>query len=196
MTRSGGGQPTAHEAKHRVGDLVGREATPRAIPLDERVDEAEREAFCQTGVEVGAQASFGKRKLEELPQLGVKGAPWTAGTHLPGGDFAPQAFDEELARLRSRYPFLSDRHAERLLRAYGRDAVRMLADARDEQALGRHFGGTLYEIEVRWLIEREWAGSAEDILWRRTKQGLFLSPEEAAELADYLEGLSSRLKAG
>ena len=73
MTRSGGGQPTAHEAKHRIGDLIGREATPRAIPLDERVDEAEREAFCQTGVEVGAQASFGKRKLEELPQLGVKG---------------------------------------------------------------------------------------------------------------------------
>ena len=135
--------------------------------------------------------------LEKIGEaIGVKGAPWTAGTHLPGGDFVPQAFDEELARLRSRYPFLSDRHAERLLRAYGRDAVRMLADARDEQALGCHFGGTLYEIEVRWLIEREWAGSAEDILWRRTKQGLFLSPEEAAELADYLEGLSSRLKAG
>ncbi|MFK0385428.1 glycerol-3-phosphate dehydrogenase, partial [Agrobacterium sp. NPDC090273] len=47
-------------------------------------------------------------------------------------------------------------------------------------------GGTLYEIEVRWLVEREWAVTADDILWRRTKQGLRLNKEQIAELNDFL----------
>lgn len=72
----------------------------------------------------------------------------------------------------------------------------IIGSAADTTALGRHFGGTLYEAEVRWLIAREWALTAEDILWRRTKQGLFLTPEEARGLEDYIEGIAGgRLKA-
>lgn len=135
--------------------------------------------------------------LEKLGEaIGEKGAPWTAGSHLPGGDFAPMAYDAEVRALSARYPFLAARHAERLVRCYGTDAAAMLGKAADTAALGRHFGGTLYEIEVRWLIEREWARTAADILWRRTKQGLFLTKDEAAALEDYLEDVGARLKAG
>ena len=56
---------------------------------------------------------------------------------------------------------------------------------------GRHFGGHLYEVEVRHLIRDEWAVEAEDVLWRRTKQGLFLTPEEAKGLDAYLGMLAA-----
>ena len=128
-----------------------------------------------------------EQALEKIGEaLGVKGAPWTAGSHLPGGDFGVQTYGNEVKALKARHPFLAERHAERLVRCYGTDAARILAGAEAAGALGRHFGGTLYEVEVRWLVEREWACTAEDILWRRTKQGLLLSREETAALEDYL----------
>jgi glycerol-3-phosphate dehydrogenase len=96
---------------------------------------------------------------------------------------AAKAVDE----LMSKAPFLERGHAERLIRCYGTDARAMLSSATTVEDLGRHFGGTLYEAEVRWLLDREWAVSAEDILWRRTKQGLFLTPDEVAGLEDYLQ---------
>lgn len=72
----------------------------------------------------------------------------------------------------------------------------MIGNASEKAALGRHFGGTLYETEVRWLMAREWALTAEDILWRRTKQGLFLTPEDVRGLEDYIEDIAGeRLKA-
>ncbi|MCO6062676.1 glycerol-3-phosphate dehydrogenase, partial [Pseudomonas sp. MOB-449] len=82
------------------------------------------------------------------------------------------------------------RHAERLVRNYGTKAVELLGSATDMSSLGRHFGGTLYECEVRWLVEHEWAFAAEDILWRRTKQGLRLSKDEAAGLDEFVAMLT------
>lgn len=115
---------------------------------------------------------------------------------MPGGNFGAEAYAEEVKALRSRYPFLDRRHAERLVRCYGTDAVAIIGAAADTTALGRHFGGTLYEAEVRWLMAREWALTAEDILWRRTKQGLFLTPEEVLGLTDYIDDIAGgRLKA-
>jgi glycerol-3-phosphate dehydrogenase len=135
--------------------------------------------------------------LEKIGEaIGDKGAPWTAGSHLPGGAFGPEDYDREVAALRARFPFLSERHAQRLVRCYGTDATQLLDASGLPEILGRHFGGTLYEAEVRWLIDNEWAVTAEDILWRRTKQGLFLSREEVAVLEEYLEGVGARRKAG
>ena len=82
-------------------------------------------------------------------------------------------------------------HAERLIRCYGTDSKSILGNARSVADLGSHFGGSLYEVEVRWLVEKEWAVTAEDVLWRRTKQGLFLTPEEAKGLDAYLGMLAA-----
>ncbi|OLP61090.1 glycerol-3-phosphate dehydrogenase [Xaviernesmea oryzae] len=134
--------------------------------------------------------------LEKIGEaIGAKGPAWTAGARLPGGDFPVEGAGGEVKALRGRFPFLSQRHAERLVRCYGSDAAKMLHAARDASDLGRHFGGTLYEAEVLWLVEREWAVTAQDILWRRTKQGLFLSQDEVAALESYLEGVVGRLQA-
>ena len=94
----------------------------------------------------------------------------------------------EVQALQSRYAFLTETHAARLVRCYGTEAAKLLGDAISLADLGRHFGATLYEVEVRWLMNEEWANTAEDVLWRRTKQGLFLSPPEAESLGDYMKG--------
>lgn len=120
------------------------------------------------------------------PYFPNAGDAWTAGASLPGGDFAPEDEPRLLANLRARYPFLDKRWAWRLWRAYGTEAAAMLDDAREAGDLGRHFGWCLTEREVSWLAAREWARSADDILWRRSKLGLRFTNAEAASLANWL----------
>ncbi|SIQ91246.1 homodimeric glycerol 3-phosphate dehydrogenase (quinone) [Rhizobium sp. RU20A] len=130
---------------------------------------------------------LGESALEKIGEaIGVKGKPWTAGSRLPGGDFAIDAYEVEVRKLAARYPFLPSGMAARLVRQYGSEAATMLGDCRSFDALGRHFGADLTEAEVRWLMAREWARTAEDILWRRTKLGLRLSAQEAAALDVYV----------
>lgn len=113
--------------------------------------------------------------------------PWTAGEPLPGGDFPADGVAALIARLRGRFPFLEEAFAHRLVRAYGTDAFDILGDARSTGDLGTNFGADLYEREVAWLVEREYARTAEDILWRRSKLGLRLPPEAVAALEAWLE---------
>ncbi|MEM9107023.1 MAG: glycerol-3-phosphate dehydrogenase C-terminal domain-containing protein, partial [Pseudomonadota bacterium] len=130
-------------------------------------------------------------------RLGKRGAPWTGEANLPGGDFAVTDFDGQIARLREKYPFLSPAEAFRLTRLYGTTAFQILGDARQHSDLGTHFGFDLYEAEVTHLMENEWARMAEDILWRRTKRGLVLSEEQAADLAAFVEApAKNKKKAG
>lgn len=111
---------------------------------------------------------------------------WTAGVSLPGGDFAVGDVDKLIDRLRTDHPFLDYKWARRLIRAYGTEAWDMLGAARDAAALGTHFGATLSEAEVRWLMTHEYAQTAQDVLWRRSKLGLRLSPEEAETLERWM----------
>ncbi len=127
--------------------------------------------------------------------LGRRSGPWTAEAHLPGGDFAVSNFDGEVARLMQDYPFLDRGHARRLFRLYGTRARRILGNARSEADLGRHFGADLYEIEIRYLVENEWALTADDVLWRRTKRGLRLTRQEAGAVADFMCALKEDARA-
>ena len=125
--------------------------------------------------------------LERIaPVLGNALGPWTAGVPLPGGNFPHDGVAELIAALRRAHPFLTDAHAARLIRAYGTEATEVLGGARRLADLGRDFGATLTEAEVRWLIDREWARKAEDIVWRRTKLGLRMTPGQIAALQDYM----------
>ncbi|MBY5838444.1 glycerol-3-phosphate dehydrogenase (plasmid) [Rhizobium leguminosarum] len=121
--------------------------------------------------------------------IGAKGAPWTAKSHLPGGDFPVRGYEAQVDKLKRRYSFLADRHARRLVRRYGTKAELLLGDARGIDDLGRLFGGDLYEAEVTYLVEQEWARHAEDVLWRRTKDGLRLSKEQAQSLEEYMAAM-------
>lgn len=123
-------------------------------------------------------------KVEAL--LGARGKSWTAGAPLPGGDFAATGFDAEVSRLKGAYPFLDLKLTRRLTRLYGSKARVLLGLAKSEADLGRCFGADLYEAEVRYLMTHEWAASAEDVLWRRTKRGLRLTAEQAAALDAFM----------
>jgi len=118
--------------------------------------------------------------------LGKKGAPWTKVSKLPGGDFEPLAFDAEVRRLGLDYPDMPRGLVRRLMRLYGTKARVVLGDAKTVADLGQHFGADLYAAEVVYLVEHEWAVSAEDVLWRRTKVGLRVGPDEVARLEGYL----------
>ncbi|HVW55210.1 MAG TPA: glycerol-3-phosphate dehydrogenase [Rhizobiaceae bacterium] len=126
--------------------------------------------------------------------LGKRGAPWTASAPLPGGDFPVNGYAGEVARLEKDYPFLEHAHAARLIRLYGTRARAILGNARDYSALGTCFGADLYEAEVRYLMREEWALTAEDVLWRRTKRGLHFSAAEAQALENFMKGASTRPK--
>jgi len=124
--------------------------------------------------------------------LGKRGKPWTADAPLPGGDFPVTGFDAQVAKLKSAYPFLEQRLARRFARLYGTRAVKLLGAARSIADLGRDFGADLYEAEVRYLVENEWAVTAEDVLWRRTKRGLHFSNEQTTALEEFMRGISAR----
>lgn len=129
--------------------------------------------------------------LEKISEaIGAKGKPWTSGSHLPGGEFGVTGFDKQVAGLANRYPFLGRGHVERLIRAYGTQAADILGAAGNIDDLGHHFGGTLYEAEVRWLVENEWAATPQDVLWRRTKQGLHMTEASTRDLEIFLNGLT------
>lgn len=114
--------------------------------------------------------------------LGGDAAPWTAGVALPGGDFAADGADALRRDLMNGYPFLTEAWAARLVRTYGTEARVILGQAQTRGDLGRDFGATLTEAEVRWQMEREFAQTSEDVVWRRTKLGLRLTADEVAAL--------------
>ena len=119
-----------------------------------------------------------------LPALRKQG--WTRNQALPGGDFPIDGLDALKSSLASRYPFLGASDVDRIARAYGTRSERWLGAAQGWQALGQDFGAGLTKAEVDYLVAEEWAVSADDVLWRRTKLGLRLSEEQRAALAAYL----------
>ena len=111
---------------------------------------------------------------------------WTGGAALPGGDLRGGDFDRFLAGLRATHPWLPAALAHRLARAYGTRTQAVLAGARSLSGLGEAFGGGLTEAELRHMMDQEWARTAEDALWRRSKLGLHLSAAEIARVADWM----------
>ncbi len=118
--------------------------------------------------------------------LTVSKGTWTAKAPLPGGDFPVDGVDDLITGLRDRYPFLTAFWAKRLVRAYGTEATDILGDASQAADLGRDFGATLTGTEVSWLMKNEYARTAEDIIWRRNKLGLRMTPGQIDALNDWM----------
>lgn len=110
------------------------------------------------------------------------GKPWTAGVALPGGDFPVDGVEALIAKTQSTYPFLNARWAKRLVRAYGSEVNDVLGDAQTADDLGEDFGADLRAREVIWLMKKEYARAADDVVWRRSKLGLRLRAEQIAAL--------------
>ncbi len=139
------------------------------------------------GGKITTYRRLAEHALQKLtPLIGGKG-DWTAGVTLPGGDFRVQDRDRLVADLKRDYPFLTDRWALRMIKGYGTEARVILGVARTAADLGRDFGATLTEAELRWLMTKEWAQRAEDVVWRRSKLGLRLTAAEVAAIDAWMQ---------
>ncbi len=169
----------ASEAKAATRDYVFELDTPGGAPL-----------LSIYGGKITTYRRLAEEALERLsPYLRSAKARegWTAKSPLPGGDLDVSAIAALSAELLRNYPFLEPAHANRLAHAYGTRAGKLLGKAKSMAELGRSFGATLTESEVRYLMSSEWACTAEDIVWRRSKLGLRLSPAEIAALDDWIK---------
>lgn len=138
------------------------------------------------GGKITTYRRLAEHALEKIvPLIGGSGN-WTGGVPMPGGDFKVLDRDRLVADLARDYPFLTNRWALRLIKAYGTEARLILGQATTAEDLGRDFGATLTESELRWLMEREFARTAEDVVWRRSKLGLRLSAAEIAAIDAYM----------
>jgi glycerol-3-phosphate dehydrogenase len=137
-----------------------------------------------------AEAALAKL-APHLPPVSAQQAGWTGKQTLPGGDFAVDGFDALLATLQARYPFVAMPTLRRLLRAYGTCVTALLGDAASMADLGRVYGADLTDAELRYLVQYEWARTAADVVWRRTKLGLRMTKEQIAEVDVALAGLLS-----
>lgn len=126
--------------------------------------------------------------LKDIEQaLGARQPSWTAYAPLPGGDFAVQGFDalvDEYARTR---PDLDRDLLTRLVRHYGTRAQKLLGDAQKTADLGKAFGNGLHEAEVIYLMRHEWARTAQDILFRRTRLGIAYDSKQIQALQDFMD---------
>ena len=111
---------------------------------------------------------------------------WTGAARLPGGDFPATGYDALVAAILAEQPWAEPGLVARLARAYGTDTRAILAGADGMAGLGRRFGADLSEREVAWLMAKEWAVTADDVLWRRSKLGLRLNADERAGLDAFM----------
>ncbi|MCB1354864.1 MAG: glycerol-3-phosphate dehydrogenase [Rhodobacteraceae bacterium] len=117
------------------------------------------------------------------------GAGWSGREALPGGGFPIEEFGPRLAALREAYPWLGERRALRMFRQYGTRLPELLDGARAPADLGTDFGAGLTEAEVDYLVREEWARSAADIVYRRSKLGLRMTASQIESLDRHLAGL-------
>jgi glycerol-3-phosphate dehydrogenase len=156
------------------------------LTLDERAGEAAM--LSVYGGKITTYRRLAEQALDRLAHILEVGPAWTVDSHLPGGEFPHDGLDALVAKTRKSRPFLTEEHARRLVRAYGTRVERVLGPARRLEDLGPRLGADLTGAEVRYLMDREWAQTEDDVLWRRSKLGLRVSPEERERLAKFMTG--------
>lgn len=130
-------------------------------------------------------AERGMHKLDRFfPQMGKD---WTEDAPLPGGDLENADYEQFRNTMKRDYPWMPRELRRHYGRCYGSRVRQIAGEARSLDGLGRHFGGQLYEAEVRYLVEHEWAQTAEDILWRRTKHRLHLTEDQQRAFIDWFD---------
>jgi glycerol-3-phosphate dehydrogenase len=153
------------------------ETTPEAPPL-----------LSVFGGKITTYRRLAESALSKLqPHLNSSDKEWTDTVALPGGDLPRADFASFAAGVQKRWPFLSAQLAQRLARAYGTRVERILGKAQAMLDLGEHYGAGLTQSEIDYLVGHEWARSADDVLWRRTKLGLHLNESERQRVVQWFE---------
>jgi glycerol-3-phosphate dehydrogenase len=124
--------------------------------------------------------------LEKVrPHFPAMGAAWTHAKPLPGGDFSG-GLSALIAGITRQYPFIPAAHVNGIAKRHGSTALRWLGNAGSIEDMGEHFGAGLYEREISHMLTDEWAFTAEDVLWRRSKCGLMMAGPERERVASFI----------
>ena len=169
-------QPQGMKAKD-----LGREY---ALILDERYGVAP--LLTVYGGKITTYRRLAEDVLGKLSRFFPASRNWTAGSALPGGDFAYDGIEALIEQTQRTWPFLTADHARRLTRAYGTRVGNVLKSATKLSDLGVRLGADLTAAEVRYLMTNEWAQTADDVLWRRSKLGLRLSDAQRSTLDRFM----------
>jgi glycerol-3-phosphate dehydrogenase len=161
--------------------------------LDKRYGEAP--LLTLYGGKITTYRRLAEHVLARLRHFFPHSRPWTAQSHLPGGDFVYDGLETLVERTLRSWPFLRAEHARRLVRAYGSRVERVLENISRSEDLGACFGADLTAVEVRYLMRKEWARTADDVLWRRSKLGLRFSPEQTAALERFMAEANATARA-
>jgi glycerol-3-phosphate dehydrogenase len=144
------------------------------------------------GGKITTYRKLAEHALAELaPYFPRIGAPWTRDAVLPGGDLPNRDRDALRADLARRHPVVPPELVRALARRHGTRAYRLLEGVRATRDLGEDYGAGLTELELAWLVEHEWARRADDVLWRRTKCGLAMTPLQRARVAQRMAATAS-----
>ncbi len=181
MVWSFAGVRSLHEDGSRRSQDISRDYV---IALDERSGEAP--LLTIYGGKITTYRRLAEHAVDRLADVVEVGPAWTSSSHLPGGEFPWDGLDSLVAKVRKARPLLHEAHVSRLVRAYGTRVERVLGPARRLEDLGACLGADLTAAEIRYLMEREWAQTEDDVLWRRTKLGLRFSPQEREHLARFM----------
>jgi len=161
---------------------------PSAVTRDYRLELDARDGAAPLLSVFGGKITTFRKLAEEAvtrlaDALGRPTPAWTETAPLPGGDIPAAQFEPFARRFANEHPWLPPELARRYARAYGTRAARMLGTARSLADLGQPFAPGLFECELRYLREFEWARTAHDVLWRRSKLGLHLPAGTLAEVS-------------
>ena len=164
-------------------------ANPSEITRDYvlKVDAEGRQAPLLTvfGGKITTYRRLAEEALELLrPFFPASRGDWTDSEELPGGDVGH--FNAYRDAMHARYPDLGRELVEGVVRRHGSRAPKVLRDARFPEGLGRIFGAGLSQREIEYLVAEEWAQTAEDILWRRTKCALHMTPAQRDAVAEFM----------
>jgi len=166
---------------------VDPSAVTREYVLDLDAPEGQAPVLSVFGGKITTYRSLAEQVLDKLgaffPDMGPA---WTATTPLPGGEMPDADFERFFAGVLETYPALDAQTLRPMARRHGVLLHRVLAAVATPEDLGRDFGGGLFGCEVDYFLAHEWARTAEDILWRRTKAGLHMDAAQRAALADDL----------
>ena len=160
-------------------------ANPSAVTRDYTLrlddDSGSAPVLSVFGGKITTYRRLAEQALDKLtPYFPAMRAAWTESTPLPGSAFASRA--EARQEVFDRYRELPEKVVRGVFRRHGIEAFQVLGDGR----VGEHYGAGLTERELRHFLDREWAGSAEDVLWRRSKCGLHMTEAQRARVAQVI----------
>lgn len=172
------------------------EGNPSAVTRDYIFDLDESGGAPLLNVFGGKITTFRRLSEEALDKLGhvfpTMGKHWTAHAPLPGGEIENADYTTFAESLRSKYPWMPRPLVHHFGRLYGTRTENIIGNATSLDELGKHFGGNLFEAEVRYLVDTEWAVYADDILNRRTKHCLHLDAIQQQAFTDWFDQIYSK----